>query len=370
MKCHGCSNSKIGNRKLTCNTCKSTYCYDCLNIKPEDIPNINQDYVAHLKCPSCAFVTRRKNTDSTPVNPRLRRAADDSMNMSFDTIAAGKTAIASDNTSTLSQVPTLEEISQLLDDKLSISSTYMTSLREVLKEELRVMVASEVQKAIQSLKDEFTTTTDFIVDEQSDIKRKLCAKDSVIASLESELLRTQSDCAKVTSRLSQIEKLSRDLNIEIQEVPESKSENLFSMLKNLCSSLEVPIADSDIRSCRRVAKMDSASRRPRNVLATFNTPRLRDSIISATLRFNKSHSKEKLNTSHLGLAGESKRVYVTEHLAPETKQLHAAARKFAKDKNFKFVWVRYGRVYLRKDENTKGIHLKNLDSLNNLELKS
>ncbi|KAG7300501.1 hypothetical protein JYU34_016132 [Plutella xylostella] len=292
------------------------------------------------------------------------------MNMSFDTIAAGKTTIASDNTSTLSQVPTLEEISQLLDDKLSISSTYMTSLREVLKEELRVMVASEVQKAIQSLKDEFTTTTDFIVDEQSDIKRKLCAKDSLIASLESELLRTQNDCAKVTSRLFQIEKLSRDLNIEIQEVPESKSENLFSMLKNLCSSLEVPIADSDIRSCRRVAKMDSASRRPRNVLATFNTPRLRDSIISATLRFNKSHSKEKLNTSHLGLAGESKRVYVTEHLAPETKQLHAAARKFAKDKNFKFVWVRYGRVYLRKDENTKGIHLKNLDSLNNVELKS
>jgi hypothetical protein len=52
-----------------------------------------------------------------------------------------------------------------------------------------------------------------------------------------------------------------------------------------------------------------------------------------------------------------------EHLSPECKMLHAETRKVAKAKGFKFVWTRYGKIYVRKDENSDAIHIKDTNSL-------
>ncbi|CAH2108022.1 unnamed protein product [Euphydryas editha] len=62
---------------------------------------------------------------------------------------------------------------------------------------------------------------------------------------------------------------------------------------------------------------------------------------------------DKLNTSHLGMAGDKKPIYVIEHLSPALKSLHAATRLKAKQKDYKFVWVKSGRIYVRKNESTE-----------------
>lgn len=76
--------------------------------------------------------------------------------------------------------------------------------------------------------------------------------------------------------MSVIEKISRDLNLEIHEVPENKNENLMGLFKSLCECLQVVITESDVRACRRVAKMDASSKRPRNILVTLSSQHLRD----------------------------------------------------------------------------------------------
>lgn len=93
---------------------------------------------------------------------------------------------------------------------------------------------------------------------------------------------------------------------------------------------------------------------------------VRDTVLTAVKQFNKAHPKDKLNSSHLGLAGEKKPVFVSEHLTPANKQLHAAARKTAKDKNIEFVWVQNGRVFMRKDKDAIKILVKDLDVLKSL----
>lgn len=134
-------------------------------------------------------------------------------------------------------------------------------------------------------------------------------------------------------------------------VPEKKNENLLPILKNLCAKISAPVTESEVFAVRRVAKMNNESARPRNILVTLPSERHRDYVISAFQRYKKANRTNPLNSSDLGFPAENGQyIYVTEHLAPECKELHSAARKAAKERAYKFVWVKYGRVYMRKNE--------------------
>ncbi|KAL4718051.1 hypothetical protein ACJJTC_018528 [Scirpophaga incertulas] len=64
--------------------------------------------------------------------------------------------------------------------------------------------------------------------------------------------------------------------------------------------------------------------------------------------------------------GDKKPVYVSEHLTPESKSLHAASRLKAKQLNYKFVWVRDGKVFVRKTESSSFILIKDSLALDKL----
>lgn len=374
MQCHGCLMVLIESNCLKCNNCSSEYCYKCLNITVESAKNLNPAQLASLRCPYCLNVTRRKiiNKDNTPCRPSLVQdcSLDETMNASFS-IVSNETPQQSDSfihgiTSLKTEPVTMESISKLFDSKLSLNSAFVSNLRSALKKDIEDIVAVEVDHALQHFKNELTATTDFITAEQRDFKLAIEDKEKRIKFLEAALLKTQTDLSKLQSRTATIEKISRDLNIEIHEIPESRNENVLDLFKRLCECLRVVISDNDIRACRRVAKMNTTSVRPRNILVTLSSPRLRDQLLSAATRFNKSSTNEKLSTTHLGINGERRRIYLCEHLSPDVKELHSLARKFCFENKYKYVWVRFGQIYIRKDEQSPAFHVKNLDSLNKL----
>lgn len=65
--------------------------------------------------------------------------------------------------------------------------------------------------------------------------------------------------------------------------------------------------------------------------------------------YNSTHKNRYLNTSHYGQQVENKSVpiYVVEYLLPESKELHALARKTAKRLSYKHIWVKHSRIYMR-----------------------
>ncbi|CAG9094144.1 unnamed protein product, partial [Plutella xylostella] len=143
--------------------------------------------------------------------------------------------------------------------------------------------------------------------------------------------------------------------------------NRVYVFKNICETLKVPIVETEIRACRRVSKVNSNSDRPRNILVTLSSPRQRDLVISAALRYNKAHPNEKLNSVNAGIIGQSSRIYVNEHLSSDSKKLHASARAFAKEKSYKYVWVRFGRIFVRKADDCDAIQIRNLECIKKLE---
>lgn len=370
MTCYGCSIEVAEHKYLKCKTCKFAFCFACLKVPHNQ--SLAKEAIESLKCPACTNVTRRRVNDNTPIQQSSGNDTssfmldDDSMNMSCDN---PKQISSPDPASHLKKSANLsiETISQLFDAKLSPTSNFMMNLRAALREDVKTLVNAEVSTAIQLLKDDFTTTTDFLAAEQSDIKSEIKRRDETIKTLESSNLELQNQIREISGRLSTMEKISRDCNVEVQAVPEKRSENVLTIFKNICETLKVPIVETEIRACRRVSKVNSNSDRPRNILVTLSSPRQRDLVISAALRYNKAHPNEKLNSVNAGIIGQSSRIYVNEHLSSDSKKLHASARAFAKEKSYKYVWVRFGRIFVRKADDCDAIQIRNLECIKKLE---
>jgi hypothetical protein len=120
-------------------------------------------------------------------------------------------------------------------------------------------------------------------------------------------------------------------------------------------------------ACFRVAKMNSDSNRPRSVVVKLRSARCRDSLIAAVQTYNRKNSNERLNTEVVGIGGEKKLIFVSEHLSPDKKSLHAATRLKAKELSYKFVWVRNGKIFVRKSENAQARLINSRHYLDKLE---
>lgn len=171
----------------------------------------------------------------------------------------------------------------------------------------------------------------------------------------------------LTNRLGQVEQHMRECNVELNGVPEHSSESLSNTVMQLARTVDCPITEDDIQNVTRIAKINKDTNRPRAIVVKLRNVRQRDSLLAAAHKFNKNKkTQEKLNSQHLGIGGTSVPVYISEHLTPANKQLHAATRQRAKELSYKFVWVRDGRIYMRKDEYTPAKFIRGMDSLNNL----
>lgn len=157
------------------------------------------------------------------------------------------------------------------------------------------------------------------------------------------------DLAKLEGRLRTVENSTRRWNVEIQMLPEHKSEDLVNMLKKICDQINYNIPDSEIRSIRGVAKLRPLSDRPRNILVTLSSERYRDGIISACKAYNRTSKSKCLNSSHLGqqFYNNYAAIYAFEHLSLESNELHALARKTAKPLSYKHISVKHGRIYMK-----------------------
>ncbi|CAG5032311.1 unnamed protein product [Parnassius apollo] len=198
------------------------------------------------------------------------------------------------------------------------------------------------------------------------MRAELQEKSSIITGLQKDNETLQSSVKALSQRLNLAEQNMRESNLEINGVPDHKTENFSTILTQIAKTVDCRIGDEDIYHVTRVAKLNKDSDRPRMVIAKLRSPRHRDAMLAAVAKFNKSNPKEKLSTQHLGMAGPSKPVFVSEHLPPAIKSLHAAARIKAKKEDYKFVWVRNGRVFLRRNEYSPAILIRNIECLDSI----
>jgi uncharacterized protein YoxC len=350
MLCAGCPNVIKGKQYLKCSKCNKSYDLLCAGVSEKRFLSFygagNERNKATWICPEC--VNKKPKTDTT--NTPVRR----------DQLHGG--------------LPECE-----FDDSPCDNITYRsTSLRKACSDtdfaDLSTMIRSEIRAAIRA---EMTLINEKLHELQNSVQYISNQYDELIKTtntIRHDFKIVQSECDELratvsimTDRVNTLEQHLRNSNIEIQGVPEHKNENIISIINKVAEVVSLKLDDSDILLCTRVAHKNRDNKNPRAIVVQLRSSRCRDEFYSAVTRYNKTHPNEKLGSSLLGFGGPTTPIYVSEHLSPTNKSLHAAARAKAKQLSYKFVWVRNGRIYLRKNESAPFIHVKSqriLDSLN------
>lgn len=360
--CSACRGKIAQDDSLACYQCKERYHYACVGIA-------TQQPSAGLKnrwvCPKCKSKEPKQGNLGTPVRP-----------IGDGQISQGDSAnvtMRNKNRNT-----TLDSnISPQTEKNCKCSCSDINTLREIIKSEIRStinecleeIIASKVTPKLHNIREEITCfreSMDFINAKFEEFNRDYVLHKEAVESMIKENESLRSTVQILTYRVNQMEQHSRVNNIEIQCVPEHKTENLITLVTQLGQTIGYPIHENDVAYCTRTAKVDTNSPRSRSILIKFISPRVRDSVLAAVVQYNKKHKDDKLNTAHLGMGGKKSAVYVIENLSPENKQLHAATRKRAKELNYRFVWVRNGRIYVRKTESSEAVLIRDMDTISKL----
>ncbi|KAJ8736816.1 hypothetical protein PYW07_000087 [Mythimna separata] len=313
-------------------------------------------------CKNCSSKQTKVNTSS----PLLNKTS-----LSADCISPSVFDDSTDDEEcniTLRQKPKTRNVSM---DNLVSELDLEDKLRAIIKQELncfletkiKILITDQLKQMSEQITD-FKDSMNFYNSQYETLKACLEEKDASINKLQAENERLLAASAEHSARLSLVEQSLRVNNVEINGIPEYKAENVITTVIQLAKTVGESLEDGDILHATRVAKLNTDSSRPRPVVVKLRTPRLRDSLLAAVVNYNKKKQpQDKLNSINLGIGGDRTPVYVSEHLCPANKQLHAATRKLAKELDYKFVWVRNGRVFVRKDVSHAAILIRNLDSL-------
>ncbi|KAI5644184.1 hypothetical protein NE865_03837 [Phthorimaea operculella] len=164
-------------------------------------------------------------------------------------------------------------------------------------------------------------------------------------------------------QLSMNSQRNRLKNLEVSGVPFIKGENLFTILNTLSVKIGVTVIPSDIDEIHRVRRFatEQGSELVPNIIIHFINRRKKDDFLAAC------RARRDITTSDLGFNGPSKPVFINEHLTPQNKTLLKNARDLKKSLGYQFVWVKDGKIFLRKSETSKIIHVSNETDLNKIK---
>lgn len=177
-------------------------------------------------------------------------------------------------------------------------------------------------------------------------KTKLKELEGKSASFDAALSEQQSEIFKLKSTLNSLEEYSRRNNIEIHGIQETVNENPFNIVCSLAAKLGLKApTPEEIEAIHRIKAKPNMTP---PLLIRFSTMKMRDSWLSKRL------------------ALKSDAIYINENLTAYTKRLLWMAKNVAKEKSYKFVWARNGKVFMKKQEGMAVVKIANEGSLLNL----
>lgn len=353
----GCCNARIGDDEyVQCSKCNVSYHCGCLGIEFNTTRH-------NWNCPKCCG-TKPKGvrSDETPVRSSNYRSNAPINETNVTKRSHKRQALSSptspNETASITQEQVRIIISEVIEKEIS-------SLIDNIKKTITSSISTHL-KTLETKIEDLQQSVSFMSNQYDDMKKQVDSYSEITLKLQHENQSLQSAVLDLSYKVNQMEQRARANNIEIQCVPESKNENLISIVKQLSNTVGSNIEACNIQNCTRTAKMNRNSTRPRSIILQLNSPSVRDQLLAAVIKFNKKYPTEKLNSSHLGIGGNTVPVYVCEHLSAANKLLHAATRRKAKELKYRHVWVRNGRIFVRKTDNSDYKIIYNMDCLDKL----
>lgn len=251
----------------------------------------------------------------------------------------------------------------------SVTTDDLNKFKEEIREMIQSMMTthSELKTitptlvAIQQTNLNIESSIAFLSSQNAELKNK-------IEQFETQSKKDKEHIAMLEDRVEELQRNYRKNNLEIKNVPKTKDEtrdSLVKMVSTLSKNIGCSLLKSDIKDIYRVKSSRSDAKNTSIIVETTSTL-----IKNDFLKMCKSHNvkrKEKLCTKHLGFTtNEDTPIFISEQLTAKGARLFFLARDLAKTKSYKFCWTSFGKVYVRKDENTPIVLIKNESQVHHL----
>ncbi|XP_048002418.1 uncharacterized protein LOC125238961 [Leguminivora glycinivorella] len=268
----------------------------------------------------------------------------------------------------------IEALGRLLDSKLvdvkrdlhRIENKLSTTKQDIFNE-----INKEFNRVIDTLKVEFTQTTDLLSDQIKDLQVELSTVNKKMQNLEEENCRLSAELTAVKTNPTTIHNITKledivdqmrlELNdrdqallqndVEITGVPEQPGESPLHITKAISLKLGMELEERDVISVDRVGQVrttssaDGTRSRPRPLAVRLSRRTLRDDML------RNARVRRDLDTRDIGLAEHTpSRIFINERLTKINRQLFWKARQAANATGWKFVWTREGRIYAKQTD--------------------
>lgn len=288
--------------------CKLFYHSKCVNISAEQLTLINEGIEAGVSwiCDNC-------RSDSSQDGPE---------------VPEGKLTIQTYNTLLNTMLDLRKELHAIRTEQASLVISVQFCSDKI----------SDFEAKLSKL-DEYTSKTDSLITDSSNLRKEILA---------------------LTNKINDMEQFSRINNIEIQGVPVKQNENVVNIIKLIGDHVGFKIDENKIEFAHRI---QASTNDHKNIIVRFTTRQDKECFLAAskTKRLTMGNNSKGLNVPDVSVS-----LYINEHLTQANKILYKEARTAAKLKNYKFVWVKNGNIYVRKNETSRVTHIKNIELISKM----
>ncbi|XP_054259446.1 uncharacterized protein LOC128984177 [Macrosteles quadrilineatus] len=240
--------------------------------------------------------------------------------------------------------PSIKDVLELLREMREENNQRITELER------------DIGKSVESGHEKIEELTK-VVKEQSEALKNFDNMYSVVCQ---ENLKLKEKVNTLEQRLEDMEQYSRLNCVEINNIPETKDEDVLEIVKKVGSSLDFMITDEMVDACHRVGQ--KSNKRTRGIIVKFTRRMTKDEILK------RRRKKQDLSTRDVGYNDTPKEtVYLNENLTSYRRKVLNAAKDLKKEMGFKYLWVRNGKILLRKKDNENVIVLTTLVQVTELE---
>ncbi|XP_046679350.1 uncharacterized protein LOC124373473 [Homalodisca vitripennis] len=226
--------------------------------------------------------------------------------------------------------------SEMTEGKLTLEDV-MKKVTEIFENQKQA--EKNVNTSYEALSDKLEDNTKAVKEQTASLEKCLRMIDELAA--ENRSLREK--VSSLEMRIDDLEQYSRVNSVEIHGIPQQKNEDVVAVVKEVGKALDLEITDSMIDNCHRLGRRPGPNSPQPGIVVKFVRRLDKEELL------RKRRVKSNFSTRHMNLSMDQP-IYINEALSQARRRLLAAARQVKKEKSFKYLWVRGGKIFLRKEE--------------------
>lgn len=180
---------------------------------------------------------------------------------------------------------------------------------------------------------------------------------SRIDYLELENNTLRKEIKNLNQELLQVQQYSRSNSVDIQGVPELKSENIVDVVCRVARAVRFDLNEQMIDAVHRLTGRSDTSK-PSGIILKFVRRRDAEEFIRL------AKVKRGFSASELGFVSDNK-VFINQSLSKRNRLMFVSAKSAARQGHFKYVWFQRGKVLVRK-EGGPAIHIDSMEKLRSM----